>query len=186
MLDKFFSAVFDEEHEFNDIWELKLIKFATSLGDDIKPYEKHIAISSLVEDSKGNPGVKGFFTLSNLRIVWYSQTDKDINLSIGLDTINNVVLKSIPVSGYSDFKHLLTLKAVSPSQVKFEFKFIGFTEKEERIFKKVSDVFRYSPPHLGSSRRRRPSATSTRPSSWWARSSGRWRRRRRRRGTSSA
>ena len=27
MLDKFFSAVFDEEHEFNDIWELKLIKF---------------------------------------------------------------------------------------------------------------------------------------------------------------
>lgn len=164
MLDKIFSAVFDEEHEFNDIWELKLIKFDTNLSEDIKPYEKHLAISSLVEDTKGNPGVKGFFTLSNLRILWYSQTDKDINLSIGLDTINNVILKSIPVSGYSDFKHLLTLKAVSPSQTRFEFKFIGFTEKEERIFKKVNDVFRYSSPDEGSSLRPRPSATSTPPS----------------------
>lgn len=162
MLDKFFSAVFDEEHEFNDIWELKLIKFDTNLADDIKPYEKHLAISNLVEDSKGNPGIKGFFTLSNLRIVWYSQTDKDINLSIGLDTINNVIIKSIPVSGYSDFKHLLTLKAVSPSQVKFEFKFIGFTEKEERIFKKVNDVFRYSSKYAGNSLRLKPSETSTR------------------------
>ncbi len=31
MLDRFLSAVFDEEHEFNDIWELKLIKFDTDL-----------------------------------------------------------------------------------------------------------------------------------------------------------
>jgi hypothetical protein len=81
----------------------------------------------MVEDTKGNPGLKGYFSLSNLRIMWYSQSDKDVNLSIGLDTINNVTVKSIPISGYSDFKHILTLKAVSPSQVKYEFRFSGHT-----------------------------------------------------------
>jgi hypothetical protein len=67
----------------------------------MKPYEKHICASDLVEDSKGNPGYKGCFILSNLRIIWHSQRDKDINLSIGLDTLNNIIIKSIPVSGYN-------------------------------------------------------------------------------------
>lgn len=73
----------------------------------------------MIEDTKGNPGIKGYFYLSNLRIVWYSQADKDINLSIGLDTINNVVIKSTPVSGYREFKHVLILKAISPNQTKY-------------------------------------------------------------------
>lgn len=30
----------------------------------------------MVEDTKGNPGLKGFFSLSNLRIIWYAQADK--------------------------------------------------------------------------------------------------------------
>jgi hypothetical protein len=119
MLDRFLSAVFDEEHEFNDIWELKLIKFDTDLDDPMKPYEKPLAISDMVEDSKGNPGLRGFCSLSNLRIVWYSQIDKDVNLSIGLDTINNVTVKSMPVAGFSEPKHILTLKALSPSQTKY-------------------------------------------------------------------
>ena len=85
----------------------------------MKPYEKHLAISDMVEDSKGNPGLKGFFSLSNLRIVWYSQADKEVNLSIGLDCLNNVNVRSVPVGGFSDLKHILTLKAVSPSQTKY-------------------------------------------------------------------
>lgn len=119
MLDRFLSAVFDEEHEFNDIWELKLIKFDTDLDEPMKPYEKSLAVSDMVEDAKGNPGLRGFCSLSNLRILWYAQTDKDVNLSIGLDTINNVTVKSIPVAGFSEPKHILTLKAVSPSQTKY-------------------------------------------------------------------
>ena len=104
-----------------------MIKFDTDLSDNIKNYESYLAVSDLVEDSKGNPGIKGIFTLSNLRLLWYSQSDKDMNLSIGLDTINNIMLKSVPVSGYSDFKHCLTIKALSPNQTKYEFKFTGFS-----------------------------------------------------------
>ncbi len=99
MLDKLLSSFFDEEHEFKDIWELKLIKFDTELSTNLKPYEKYLAISDMVEDSKGNPGVKGVLFLSNLRLVWHSLTDKDLNLSIGLDTINNIILKSMPAQG---------------------------------------------------------------------------------------
>ncbi len=108
----------------------------------MKPYEKPLAISEMVEDSKGNPGLRGFCSLSNLRILWYSQIDKEVNLSIGLDTINNVNVKSIPVAGFSDPKHILTLKAVSPSQTKYEFRFAGHTEREEKLFKRINEVFK--------------------------------------------
>lgn len=102
-----------------------------------------MAVSNLVEDSKGNPGFKGHFLLTNLRIIWYSQSDKDINLSIGLDTLNNISIKSVPLSGYSELKHILTLKSLSPAGTKYEFKFTGYSDHEERIFKKVEDVFKY-------------------------------------------
>jgi len=119
MLDKFLSSVFDEEHEFNDIWELKLIKFDADLDDSLKPYEKHLAVSNTVEDIKGNPGIKGNFFLTNLRLIWYSSSDKDVNLSIGLDTINNVFIKSTPGSGFNEVKHILTVKSASPNQTKY-------------------------------------------------------------------
>lgn len=43
--------------------------------------------SKEVEDSKGNAGEDGAFTISNLRIIWYLIKDPTINLSIGLGTI---------------------------------------------------------------------------------------------------
>ena len=76
MLDRFLSAVFDEEHEFNDIWELKLIKFDVDSEIAKKPYEKYIALSSYVEDTKGNPGIKGNFIITNLRVMWYASNDR--------------------------------------------------------------------------------------------------------------
>jgi len=58
--------------------------------------------------------------------MWYAQKDKDVNLSIGLDTVNNAFVKSFPMQGYSDIKHILTIKSMSPGGVKYEFKFAGF------------------------------------------------------------
>ncbi len=97
----------------------------------------------MVEDVKGNPGFKGDFYLSNLRLIWHAKNDKSLNLSIGLDTINNLMLKSTPSQhGLNDLKHILTVKSVSPSNTKYEFKFAGYTENEEKIFKKVMDIQR--------------------------------------------
>ena len=48
---------------------------------------------------KGNPGQKGTFYVTNLRLIWHG-ADKDLNLSIGLDTIVNVFLKTMPIQGF--------------------------------------------------------------------------------------
>jgi len=75
--------------------------------------------SDMVEDVKGNPGFQGMFYLTNLRIIWHSRSDKDLNLSIGLDTINNVMLKTVPLQGYNEMRFMMTLKCVSPKQTKY-------------------------------------------------------------------
>jgi len=104
-----------------------LIKFDIDLDEDRKPYEKNLAVSTLVEDTKGNPGQKGHFYITNLRLIWHGSTDKDLNLSIGLDTIVNIILKSVPIQGFHDMKYMMIVKALSPRQTKYEFKFAGFT-----------------------------------------------------------
>ena len=82
------------------MWELKLIKFDTNLDEERKPYEKILGVSNLVEDMKGNPGQKGSFFLTNLRLIWHGTIDKDLNLSIGLDSIVNVFIKTMPIQGF--------------------------------------------------------------------------------------
>ena len=37
-----------------------------------------------IEDSKGNAGDPGMLKVSNLRCIWYSIVDPQINLSIGI------------------------------------------------------------------------------------------------------
>lgn len=41
MIDKIISF-FDEDNQFKEVWELKLIKFDIDLDDDLKPYEKYV------------------------------------------------------------------------------------------------------------------------------------------------
>ncbi len=80
---------------------------------------------------KGNPGFKGDFFVTNLRLIWHAKNDKNLNLSIGLDTINNLMIKTLPgQTGFNDMKYVLTIKSLSPSQTKYEFKFAGYTEKD--------------------------------------------------------
>lgn len=73
----------------------------------------------MVEDMKGNPGQKGNFYITNLRLIWHANNDKELNLSIGLDTITYATLKSYPQQGFQDLKHVLIIKAMSPSQTKY-------------------------------------------------------------------
>jgi hypothetical protein len=44
---------------------------------------RYLAISHTVEDSKGNPGIKGHFYVTNLRVIWHAASDRDLNLSVG-------------------------------------------------------------------------------------------------------
>lgn len=40
-----------------------------------------------VEDTKGNNGDKGSLIITNLRMIWFGDKNKHINLSIGYDCV---------------------------------------------------------------------------------------------------
>lgn len=61
--------------------------------------------------------MRGHFYVTNLRFVWHGANDRDINLSIGLDTINNAYIK--PTATGSQTKHLLIVKTQSPGGNKY-------------------------------------------------------------------
>jgi len=91
-----------------------------NLDENLKLYERYIAASSMVEDITGNPGHKGNFYLTNLRVIWHANNNKRLNISIGLDTIHSIVFKSIPVhQGFNSLRHIIAIKSVSPSNTKY-------------------------------------------------------------------
>ena len=48
-----------------------------------------------VEDTKGNNGDKGSLILTNLRIIWFADTNKHINLSIGFDCVMSNDIRNV-------------------------------------------------------------------------------------------
>ena len=46
-----------------------------------------------VEDTKGNNGDRGSLIISNLRLIWFSDANQRINLSVGYDCILNTEIK---------------------------------------------------------------------------------------------
>lgn len=48
-----------------------------------------------VEDTKGNNGDRGAMIITNLRMIWFCEMDKKINLSIGYDCILGMELKDV-------------------------------------------------------------------------------------------
>ena len=48
-----------------------------------------------VEDTKGNNGDRGAMIITNLRLIWFCDQDKKINLSIGFDCVIGLEVKDI-------------------------------------------------------------------------------------------
>ena len=64
-----------------------------------------------VEDTKGNNGDRGSLIITNMRMIWFCDKDRHINLSIGLDCILGNQIKdvqSILKGGTSQALHLRT------------------------------------------------------------------------------
>ena len=78
--------------------------------------------------------------VTNLRLIWQLASDHYINLSIGWDTITNVGIKTLPVGGGNNFKHLLSLKTQNLSQNRYQFKFMGFSDEDLNVFNKISEM----------------------------------------------
>jgi hypothetical protein len=57
--------------------------------------------------------------LTNLRIYWYAVPDKNLNLSVGIDAIHNVLIKSFPSQTQNIVKHMLIVKAQNQNQTRY-------------------------------------------------------------------
>ena len=121
---------------------MRNIKFDLDFDDEPASFEKYIAVSYNIEDSKGNPGSLGHFFITNLKVIWQMKSDPSINLVIGLDSIVLVDVKTMPVQFGGGFKHLLTVKAQNPSQVRYEFKFSGYHPEDLAVFKTLEQIFK--------------------------------------------
>ena len=87
-----------------------------------------------VEDTKGNNGDRGAMIITNLRMIWFCDKDKHINLSIGFDCVLGLEIKdvqSILKGGQSQAMFLKTKFQNS----RYEFVFTSVVkENESRLF----------------------------------------------------
>ena len=72
------------------MWLDREIRFDVPQAQLAQRYgEKVFEIIPQVEDTKGNTGEVGFLMVTNLRIIWYTEQNNKINLSVGYDCVLN-------------------------------------------------------------------------------------------------
>jgi Bardet-Biedl syndrome 5 protein len=93
-----------------------------------------------VEDTKGNNGDKGNLLITNLRLVWFDDTNQKINLSIGFDCILNIEIKitNSILKGSTQALYLRTRF----NQSRFEFIFTSLVKNSPRLFTSFQAVVR--------------------------------------------
>lgn len=72
-------------NRFEPLWQDRDIRFDASSSElHLRPGERIIETFGKVEDTKGNTGEVGKFTVTDLRVIWQSLNKPRINLSIGI------------------------------------------------------------------------------------------------------
>ena len=93
-----------------------------------------------VEDTKGNAGDRGRILVTNLRIIWHSQTMPRVSLSIGYNCVLNITSKTVnsKLRGLTEALYILT----KCNQTRFEFIFTNLVPETPRLFTSVIGVFK--------------------------------------------
>ena len=90
------SAGFSEAVRQQRLWQDREIAFDISERKlKLRPGEKHVCKFMQVEDTKGNNGEMGRLQITNIRLIWTANRYKRINLSIGLNNIVSITVKSV-------------------------------------------------------------------------------------------
>ena len=104
------------------------VGFDLHLGFDISPEEMNLSpgefwFGSLrnVVDIKGSLGKLGKLVFSNLRVIWYDESSKQYNISVGLGLITTISVKETKLDGNTS-KFKLHLRVLSNNQ-RYEFLF---------------------------------------------------------------
>lgn len=93
-----------------------------------------------VEDTKGNNGDRGNLLITNLRMIWFCDDNKKINLSVGYDCVLNSEIKDTNslIKGSTQALYLRTRF----QQSRFEFIFTSLVHNSPRLFSSFQAVTR--------------------------------------------
>jgi hypothetical protein len=82
-----------EEEDY--IWQDREIRFDEKYKLlDVRRGEVEIDSINSVEDTKGNNGLKGCLSVTNLRLIWCSHKDPRTNLSIGFNCVIQIKIRT--------------------------------------------------------------------------------------------
>ncbi|XP_046847107.1 Bardet-Biedl syndrome 5 protein-like isoform X1 [Xenia sp. Carnegie-2017] len=123
------------------LWEDRDVRFDITL-QQMRMRNGEIQIDKLdsVEDTKGNNGDRGRLIVTNLRIIWHSQTMQRVNLSVGFGCILNLSTRvaSSKLRGKTESLYVLT----RCNHTRFEFIFTNLVSGSPRLFSTVMSVYR--------------------------------------------
>lgn len=93
-----------------------------------------------VEDTKGNNGDRGNLLITNLRLIWFCDDNRKINLTIGYDCVLNSEIKETNsmIKGSTQALYLRTRY----QQSRFEFIFTSIVQNSPRLFSSFQAVIR--------------------------------------------
>ncbi|EDQ88616.1 uncharacterized protein MONBRDRAFT_32801 [Monosiga brevicollis MX1] len=93
-----------------------------------------------VEDTKGNNGISGTLTVTNLRLIWTNKKRSNINLSIGLRNVVSIQVKPVESKLLGNVKALWIM--CKHKQSKYQFIFTHLVPGSPRLFTTVPAVHR--------------------------------------------
>lgn len=93
-----------------------------------------------VEDTKGNNGIRGSLTVTNLRLIWISHESTVCNLSIGHGCVNSYYIKTAQSKLRGHVKALYC--RASYDKASYEFIFTSLIRNNPQLFTTTQAVFR--------------------------------------------
>ncbi|XP_011680639.1 Bardet-Biedl syndrome 5 protein homolog [Strongylocentrotus purpuratus] len=123
------------------LWEDRDVRFDINPSQmNMRPGESIIDKLDSIEDTKGNNGDRGRLLVTNLRVIWHSTSLPRVNLSVGLNCIINITVRTAnsKLRGPTEALYLLT----KCNNTRFEFIFTNLVPGSPRLFTTVISVHR--------------------------------------------
>eukprot|EP00054_Salpingoeca_dolichothecata_P023428 m.156173 g.156173 ORF g.156173 m.156173 type:complete len:345 (+) comp24680_c0_seq2:137-1171(+) len=126
---------------YNLIWRDRELRFESPVSQlACRPGEMLIDSLEDVEDNKGNSGKRGRLMVTNLRIMWQSQKNKTVNLSIGFKCILSMSIRVTEsrLRGRTQALYILCKQ----KNTRFQFIFTNLIPNSPRLFTTVQAVYK--------------------------------------------
>lgn len=123
------------------IWEHREVRFDILVNQmKMRPGELLIDKLDSIEDTKGNAGDRGRILVTNLRVIWHSQSMPRVSLSIGFNCVLNITSKTVnsKLRGVTEALYILT----KCNRTRFEFIFTNLVPETPRLFTSVIGVYK--------------------------------------------